>query len=95
MIGAPSDDAHAKLIEWGIAIKTQFDIDNLHLTGRDSAEGAAKMVQAVKQLGSAHATMQGNLADIAVRQVAIENKLNQVFQLLMSTCAASDEHVCN
>lgn len=28
-----NDHAHAKLIEWGDIIKTQFDLDNLHLTG--------------------------------------------------------------
>jgi hypothetical protein len=81
-IGAPGEDAHAKLIEWGVAIKTQFDVDNLHLVSKEGSSGNEKVVQAVKQLGSANASMKLQLSDIACRQVRIESKLDQLIGLL-------------
>ena len=55
-IGASGEDAHAKIIEWGVAIHVKFDVDNLHLTEKESHTGHEKVVHAVKQLGSSHAT---------------------------------------
>jgi hypothetical protein len=81
-IGAPGEDAHAKLVEWGVAIKTRFDVDNLHLTSKEGSSGNEKVVQAVKQLGSANASMKLQLSDIACRQVRIQPKLDQLIGLL-------------
>ena len=71
-IGSPFDDAHAKLVEWGMVIRAQFDVDNLHLTARTGHDGSQKVISAVKQLGSSVASTHTQLADIATRQIVIE-----------------------
>ena len=44
-LGTPGEDAHSKLIEWGLAIRLKFDIDNLHLT----AKPGWRVIQALKR----------------------------------------------
>jgi hypothetical protein len=43
--------AHATLITWGVLIRNAFDLGNLHLTTRASADGSAQVVGAVTGLG--------------------------------------------
>ena len=81
-IGAPGEDAHAKMIEWGVAIRVKFDVDNLHLTEKQSHAGHEKVVHAVKQLGSSHASQGAQLADVAARQIRLESKLDTIIDLL-------------
>jgi hypothetical protein len=88
-LGTPGEDAHSKLIEWGLAIRLKFDIDNLHLTGMEGHSGTEKTVQAVKQLGSSVASQRLALSDVAARQVRIESKLDVLIGLLSSaSCSA-------
>eukprot|EP00964_Phaeocystis_antarctica_P050899 scaffold29653_cov24-Phaeocystis_antarctica.AAC.1 len=51
-IAAPYDDAHMVLKGWGTAIQTQFDSDNLHLTGRETHAMSEKVLAVVQQLGA-------------------------------------------
>ena len=95
-IGAPGDDAHSKLVEWGVAIKTKFDVDNLHLTDGTTHEGAMQVVQAVKSLGSSTASTQAMIADVAVRQIRmeesqtrIETKLDMIIGMLKTSSPSS------
>ena len=81
-VGFPGEDAHQKLMEWSSIIKVQFDLDNLHLTARDGHDNTEKVVTAVKQLGSGQASMQGQLADVAARQVRIESKQDDLLMKL-------------
>eukprot|EP00966_Prymnesium_polylepis_P045905 1062497-Prymnesium_polylepis.1 len=83
-MSAPGDDAHTKLIEWGIIVRQQFDLDNLHLTAREGHGGAEKVISAVKQLGSAIASSHTQLADVVARQITIETKLDRILNWISS-----------
>ena len=58
-------DAPSTLSRWGAAIKTQFDLDNLHLTARTTDSSSVQLVAALQGLGR---TVGGLHAQIAHMQ---------------------------
>ena len=75
-------DAHFTLIEWSKAIRGQFDVDNLHLTARQAHDNSQQVITAVQHLHGAHASLRLQVAEIAARQVRIEDGQGQIIEML-------------
>ena len=83
-MGAVGTNAHFELCSWSKKIMAQFNADNLRLTAKMDHSGIEQLVHAVQQLGSAIATMHTRQADIAIRQIRTEDKLDQLIALISS-----------
>jgi len=83
-MGAVGTNAHFELCSWSKKIMTKFNADNLQLTAKTEHSGIEQLVHAVQQLGSAIATMHTRQADIAIRQIRTEDKLDQLIALISS-----------
>lgn len=81
-IKAPGDNAHDKLVEWGLRIRETFDIKNLHLTARRGHGDQEQVIHAIQQLGSSTASLHARLSDTAIRLIRIEETLGTIHSLL-------------
>ena len=71
-------DPHGKLIEWGKAIRKQFNSDNLHLTQRHEHTELGRVIDVVQELGSTVADLGTKVADMATRQRQMETRQRQM-----------------
>jgi len=81
-IKAPGDNAHDKLVEWGLRIRETFDVKNLHLTARRGHGDQEQVIHAIQQLGSSTASLHARLSDAAIRLIRIEETLGTIHSLL-------------
>ena len=82
-IKAPGEEAHAKLVEWGLRIRETFDVKNLHLTARRGHGDLEQVIHAIQQLGSSTASLHARLSDAAIRLIRIEETLGAIHGLLI------------
>ena len=79
--------SHAKLTEWGNAIRDAFVADNIHLSAYHETEGTARIVSMLQSL----ARQQGQVAQ---NQRALENALESALRALPGAIGARmEEHV--
>ena len=76
-MAAPTDDVHAVLIEWGKAVKAQFDVDNLHLTGRLDHGGSEQVVTSVKQLAATINRQHAQVAHLSETTFTLRRQVQQ------------------
>ena len=81
-IKAPGEEAHAKLVEWGLRIRETFDVKNLHLTARRGHGDLEQVIHAIQQLGSSTASLHTRLSDAAMRLIRMEESLGAIHGLL-------------
>ena len=76
-IASPTDDAHIILQEWGRAIRTQFDSDNLHLSSRETHAMSDKVLAVVQQLGVTIGRLQAQVTELSGRMASFEQTHEQ------------------
>ena len=86
-IKAPGEEAHSKLVEWGIRIRETFDVKNLHLTARRGHGDLEQVIHAIQQLGSSTASLHTRLSDAAMRLIRMEESLGAIHGLLRDLAA--------
>lgn len=86
-IKAPGEEAHSKLVEWGLRIRETFDIKNLHLTARRGHGDLEQVIHAIQQLGSSTASLHTRLSDAAMRLIRMEESLGAIHGLLRDLAA--------
>ena len=86
-IKAPGEEAHSKLVEWGIRIRETFDVKNLHLTARRGHGDLEQVIHAIQQLGSSTASLHTRLSDAAIRLIRMEESLGAIHGLLRDLAA--------
>ena len=80
VMSTPGYDAHRTLIEWGDALKRQFEIQNAHLTDRTSHGASEQTVAQIKGLGASMGRMGAQVSDLAQRTVSLERQNQQLLQ---------------
>ena len=86
-IKAPGEEAHSKLVEWGLRIRETFDVKNLHLTARRGHGDLEQVIHAIQQLGSSTASLHTRLSDAAMRLIRMEESLGAIHGLLRDLAA--------
>jgi hypothetical protein len=76
-MAAPTDDVHAVLIEWGGLIRTQFNVDNLHLTERHEHGGSEQVTAAVKGLSQTISRQHAQISHISEVAMASQELVRQ------------------
>ena len=76
-----SNDARQTLFTWGKRLRTQFDLDNLHLTARQQADGMDQLVTAVH---SGFATVAANMTATHKRLDKMDARFQEVYARLQA-----------
>lgn len=66
------------LKRWAEVIRTQFATDNLHLTSAPSGSGAARVVEAVQQLGGALSSITSSISALAADVAALRSQMDTI-----------------
>ena len=71
-VAGPRADANGIFTQWGALIKSKFDIDNLHLTGRKAHDGDVQIIQSLRQLATVVSSQHAQLSDTNARVMRLE-----------------------
>ena len=74
----PGDDPHTTLKKWGEAIRTQFNNDNLHLTGGLNLSGSEQIIHNMKGLGQSCSRLVSGVSGLRAELAAATSELAAV-----------------